>query len=317
MPSKANLEGMVGMPEDREWPADEVCDWVETSIRVSRMRDLEEAKYRARKLHSTSAEKDISTSIWTPAAAEWRPFEFLKLPQELRDEIYNYALEDCDSLFLSEKDRVVSSSKLHLVCREIDTQMVALLVKAVADGRRKIICTVVDFDFKPLIVTLNWWVDAMKDFKETNESTTEENPGQPELGVRLSISEAWNRAPALDSLRKWYQWVNANSNDGLGIDIEYLSGNIENVKRTGDLLKSFVYGDGSHPRHGSVSRHIYGEYGQPQPPRELVRMFASFEAWSVDYSESSVYDQRAEKMKEVDLETLKYLDEDFADTLEA
>lgn len=112
---------------------------------------------------------------------------------------------------------------------------------------------VYDFNFKPLIVALDWLVNVSDELNDDSD--------RPALVVQLSISEAWCRAPSMDSHAKWCKWVRNNSKAGIGITVDYQIEEVEDAAQTYKLLGKLVRGE------------------EKNSSFELVAMFRSFENW--------------------------------------
>lgn len=95
----------------------------ESVINVVRKRLFACRQHNRKQAHKNHHLPDDSQTDATDATVtstpESRPFGLLDLPPELQTEIFEHELEGCDSIHFVRQGCFVSSSKLHLVCREV------------------------------------------------------------------------------------------------------------------------------------------------------------------------------------------------------
>lgn len=268
-----NLQSRVKNFMDTKWTADEEYKRdnvihsirqgrrVDPARRLSKPKRLEIRKKRQAKIAATTNGAQ-ATQDTDPL-----PFRFLDLPQELRDNIYRYYLQDANTFYLVEKGCFVPPhSSLHSVCHEICEQISAVVTSVALLNMKTVVCTVFDFDFKTAVEALEWLESSKKAFSSAEE--------KPTLMMQLCVSEEWTYKSCLHSLAyEWYPFVYQNSKQGLRINIDYVFGSIDNAKRN-DYDSLFAWRGISNPRH------------------EMLRQSLSFVAWDDLQTELWLRDMR-------------------------
>lgn len=212
------------------------------------------------------------------------PFRFLDLPQELRNEIYEYDLESCSRVRFVKKGRLVSNSGLQFVCRQIDNELATLLINTAHAGRGKLVFPVNDFDFKPALIKALQWL--MSD--TSVDSVT----------IRLSMTKSWSSFPTLDGLPRWCKFINEISKRDKAFEIMYTIGSVQDAPRAEMFLYSLVGNEPSGP-----------------PGRALLSMIWSFLTWYADIVEETGTELEVNDFKER-VQNMKFMMESVGMVLE-
>jgi len=142
-----------------------------------------------------------------------RPFRFLALHPELRNQIYAIFASECQRILVhatgAKGPRVVAGHAISQVNRQLRSEFINKLERQTLNTPRDIRARVVDFDFSVLIAYLR------KVVRRDPQALFEYNPAaanahRRRLRVELDLTDFWTQQGDVEPLKVWFRFVGIN-----------------------------------------------------------------------------------------------------------